>query len=273
MSTALVPSGAARARMLLAQVGAEVTRFRRIPEYLIGVVAIPVLLYAMFALPSATTRLPGGTPVGAMTLVSFTCFGVLNQALFSFGAELADERGKGWLRRLRATPMPMWVYFAGKLAMNLVFALMILAGVSVVTVLLGGVRIPPARLGLLALTVAAGCLAFSPMGAMVAYWVRPRAASAIANLVFLPLSFVSGFLFPLAGLPGFFRTLAPWLPSYHFGLLAWRAVASTPSDVRAFGSPTTGRPWLDVAVVAGWCVLCTVLTAVGYRRDLDRERG
>ena len=271
MSTTTVRPGA-RGRMLVAQVAGEVTRFRRVPEYLIGVVAIPVLLYAMFALPGATRALPGGTPVGAMTLVSFTCFGVLNQALFSFGAELADERGKGWLRRLRATPMPMWVYFAGKLAMNLVFALAILAGVTAVAVLVGGVRIPPARLGLLALTVLGGALAFSPMGAVVAYWVRPRAASAIANLVFLPLSFVSGFLFPLAGLPGFFRTLAPWLPSYHFGLLAWRAMASTPADVRAYGSPTVGQPWRDVIVVAGWCLLCVALTAVGYRRDPDRER-
>ena len=45
--------------------------------------------------------LPGGTTVVAMIFVSFACYGVVSQALFSFGAELAAERQKGWLRRLR----------------------------------------------------------------------------------------------------------------------------------------------------------------------------
>ncbi|HET7305704.1 MAG TPA: ABC transporter permease [Segeticoccus sp.] len=278
-----------RWRLLGTQVLAEVRRFRRIPEYLVGVVAIPVILYAMFGLPGGAERLPGGTAVGAMTLVSFACFGVVNQALFSFGAELAGDRGKGWLRRLRATPMPMWVYFAGKLAMNLVFTTGILLGLVVVATV-GGVPLAPGHAGLVALVLFLGCVTLSPMGAAIGYWVRPRAASTIANLVFLPLSFASGLLYPLGALPGALQQLAPWLPTYHFGHLAWTAMAGTPADLDLFGrsgadqaaapGPVVGPHalggagpvLLDVAVLVAWALLCAAVTVAGYRRDLDRER-
>jgi len=111
------------ARLLITQATMEVRRYRRIPEYFIGVVVLPIILYAMFGLRDAGKVLPLGTDVGAMMFVSIGCYGVVSEALFSFGGELATERSKGWLRRLRATPMPMWVYFAGKVALNLVFTL------------------------------------------------------------------------------------------------------------------------------------------------------
>lgn len=264
------PSGGWPA-LLLAQIAAELRRFIRLPEYLVGVLAIPMLMYAMFGLPQATQRLPGGTQVGAMILVSFTCFGVVNQSLFSFGADLAADRGKGWLRRLRAAPMPMWAYFAGKLATNLVFAVAILLGTTLVAEL-GGVRPSAAALLRVAGVVLLGCVACSPMGAAIAYWARPRAAGTIANLVFLPLSFASGFFFPLSGLPSVVATIAPWLPTYHIGQLAWNAIASNGADVAAYGSPSTSHPAVDVLVVLVWAVVFAAITVLGYRRDLDRER-
>ncbi|HYO19923.1 MAG TPA: hypothetical protein VES02_14795, partial [Dermatophilaceae bacterium] len=111
------------ARLLITQVTMEVRRYHRIPEYFIGVVVLPIILYAMFGLGDAGTALPLGTDIGAMMFVSIGCYAVVSEALFSFGGRLATERSAGWLRRLRATPMPMWVYFAGKVVMNLVFTL------------------------------------------------------------------------------------------------------------------------------------------------------
>src|SRR5699024_4547020 len=172
-----------------------------VPEYFIGVVVLPVILFAMFGLPNSGETLPGGTTVVAMIFVSFACYGVVSQALFSFGAELAAERLQGWLRRLRSTPMPMWVYFAGKLALNLVFTLVIVGGIALLAALAGDARFDASRLATTTAVLLLGTLVFSPMGSAIAYWARPRAASTIVNLVFLPLSFLSGFFFPLSQLP------------------------------------------------------------------------
>lgn len=257
--------------MLAVQIGSEVTRYRRMPEYFVGVVILPVILFAMFGLPNAGDRLPGGTTVVAMIFVSFACYGVVSQALFSFGAELAAERQKGWLRRLRATPMPMWVYFTGKLAMNLVFTLTIAGAMALLAQLAGEADFDGPGLLRTGAVLLLGTATFSPMGAAVAYLVRPRAVATIVNLVFLPLSFASGFFFPLRQLPQVLQDAAPWLPTYHFGQLARDAMAPA-VDVDAFGGGAVGDTALHLAVVLTWGAACTAATVWGYRREAARER-
>jgi ABC-2 type transport system permease protein len=258
-------------RLLLTQVTMEVRRYHRIPEYFIGVVVLPIILYAMFGLGDAGKILPLGTDIGAMMFVSIGCYGVVSEALFSFGGELATERSKGWLRRLRATPMPMWVYFAGKVALNLVFTLVSLAGMAAVAVVVGHVTFDPSRLIATITILLTGVIAFSTMGSAIAYWVRPRAVSTIINLVFLPLSFLSGFFYPLDQLPDIFAKVAQVLPTYHFGQLAWGVMAPA-QDVASFGNPPSGSTVGHLAVVLGWFVGCGIFTVLGYRRELDRER-
>ena len=257
--------------MLGTQIRSEVTRYRRMPEYFIGVVILPVILFAMFGLPNAGNTLPGGTTVVAMIFVSFACYGVVSQALFSFGAELAAERQKGWLRRLRATPMPMWVYFAGKLAMNLVFTLTIAAAMALLAQVAGDGDFDGGRLLWACAVLLLGTVVFSPMGAAIAYLVRPKAVGTIVNLVFLPLSFASGFFFPLRQLPEVLQDFAPWLPTYHFGQLARDAMAPA-GDVELYGGPSTGGTSLHLAVMLGWCAVCVAATVWGYRREAARER-
>ncbi|GHG43637.1 ABC transporter [Flavimobilis marinus] len=261
-----------RSGMVAAQVVSEIRRTARVPEYFIGVVVLPVILFAMFGLPNSGETLPGGTTVVAMIFVSFACYGVVSQALFSFGAELAAERLQGWLRRLRSTPMPMWVYFAGKLALNLVFTLVIVGGIALLAALAGDARFDASRLATTTAVLLLGTLVFSPMGSAIAYWARPRAASTIVNLVFLPLSFLSGFFFPLSQLPTVLQGVAPWLPTYHFGQLAWSSMAPA-ADREIFGAGDETSIAVSLVVVLAWGAACTVATAAGYRRELDRERG
>ena len=269
-------AGATRTGGLIAmvgtQIGSEVTRYRRMPEYFIGVVVLPIILFAMFGLPNAGDVLPGGTTVVALIFVSFSCYGVVSQSLFSFGAELATERQKGWLRRLRATPMPMAVYFLGKLAMNLIFTVGTVGGMALLAQFAGAADFGPGRLLITGAVMLLGTVVFSPMGAAVAYLARPKAVTTIVNLVFLPLSFLSGFFFPLRQLPTVLQDIAPWLPTFHFGQLAWSAIAPA-GDVQAFGVDRTGGAAVHLIVVLGWFVLCTVATAWGYRRESARERG
>lgn len=258
--------------LLAAQVLAEVRQSLRIPQFLIGVVAVPVMLYAMFGLPEAGQVMPGGTDVGAMMFASLSSYGVVSLAIFTFGVDIAQERGKGWLRRLRATPMPMWAYFAGKCAMAVAFAAAILVATAAVATLAGGVRFDAARLVRTSLVLVSGALAFSTMGFALAYWTRPRAASAIGNLVFLPLAFASGFFYTLDQLPGFLQDLAHYLPTYHFGQLVWNQLGPA-SDVQAFGSPAPDSLLVHLAWVIGCFVVFGILAAVGYRRDLERDHG
>ena len=127
----------------------------------------------------------------------------------------------------------MWAYFAAKVASALALAVLIYALVWALA--MAGARVPfdAARAARTLAALLLGVIAFAPMGFALAFWARPRAAAAIGNLLFLPLSFVSGFFTPLNGLPQILRDAAPWLPTYHFGLLVWGGVAPA-EDVRHF---------------------------------------
>jgi ABC-2 type transport system permease protein len=268
LSPAARPTGSA-AGLLAVQILAEVRQNLRVPSFVIGVVAVPVMLYGMFGLPEAGEILPGGTNVAAMMFASLGCFGMVSLAIFTFGVDIAQERGKGWLRRLRATPMPMWAYFAAKCAMAVVFSAAIVVA-TVAVALAGGVRFDGARLVRTSLVLVSGALAFSTMGFALAYWTRPRAAQAIGNLVFLPLAFASGFFYTLNGLPGFLQDLAHYLPTYHFGQLVWNQLGPV-ADVQAFGSPAPDSMLVHLAWVIGCFVVFAIIAAAGYRRDLQRD--
>lgn len=258
------------ARMLWGQTKAEFLQNFRVPEFLIGIVAIPVMLYAMFGLPSAAIKLPEGTAVGALMMASFSAYGILSLAIFTFGIDVANERKGGWLRLMRTTPVPAWVYFAAKFAMALLFAALTLLVMFAVGYVFAGVRMPLERWATSFAVLLLGALSFSSLGFALGYLARPKAASTIGNLVYLPLSFVSGFFFPLGQLPEFVQKLAPYLPTYHFGQLVWGSIG-TANDVARFTGQTPGEPLQHALWLVGSFGVFGVLAVWGYGRDRGEQ--
>lgn len=271
-----VPAGAHRnggaLGLLVFQVRMEVAAAFRSLEFVIGVVAVPVLLYAMFGLPPASSLLPGGTRIGVMMFVSLCAYGVVSLSIFTFGDELAKERGRGWPRTLRATPLPTWVYLAGKMAMAGVYALLIVVAMGLLASVAGGVSLRATQWITIAAIMVGGVLAFSTFGFALAYIVRPRAATAIANLIFLPLAFFSGFFFPLGELPPFLRDVAPWLPTHHLGQLAWQQVAPA-GDVEAFAGIAPSSTAVHVTWVLGSTLVFGAAALLAARREAVTRRG
>ena len=69
----------------------------------------------------------------------------------------------------------------------------------------------------------AGTLAFLAIGLLAGSFAKtPEAASAVANLIVLPMAFLSGAFFPLQGAPAWLETLSQALPLRHLvdGMLA-----------------------------------------------------
>jgi ABC-2 type transport system permease protein len=239
------------------QIRNEVLAARRSAEFVVGLVAIPALLYAMFGLPNSAVFTPGGATFSTIAVGSFGAYGIVSLAIFTFGDEVAKERGRGWLRTLRATPVPAGAYLVAKLAMAMVYAMLIVAVLAAVSVPTGAADLSLGQWLALTGVLVGGVVAFSTVGLALAYLLRPRAVTTIANLLFLPLSFASGFFFPLSELPAILREVAPSLPTYHLGQLVWRVVA-TEADAAAL----TGMAPQETGVHVAWVLGCTVVGAV-----------
>jgi ABC-2 type transport system permease protein len=137
--------------------------------------------------------------------------------------------------------------------MAMLFAGIIFAILAVLATTLGGVTLPLAAwLKLLAVEIF-GVLPFSAIGLSIATLVSAQAAPAVINLIYLPMSFLSGLWMPLSVLPPAVREVAPLWPAYHVGQLALAAV----------GQPSDGATLVHVAALAAVTI---AFLAVARRR-------
>ena len=250
------------AGLLLRQTLAEIRIRRRIPAFSAVNLALPVVFYAFFGLPVAQRTFADGRSVGAHVLASFGAYAVGSVMVYAFGIGVANERAMRIDLLLRATPLPPAVHLLAKIITALVYSCISLALLIGFGVLVGGVHQPVGVWLSVALRLLAGSLPFIALGFLIGYRYGPNAAPAVANLIYLPMSFASGLFMPLDQLPGFVRAVAPWLPSYHYAQLAWNAL----------GAPTE-RLAVSVLWLAGYAVLFLGLALHAYRREEDRKFG
>jgi ABC-2 type transport system permease protein len=101
------------------------------------------------------------------------------------------------------------------------------------------------------------------MGLAFGYLVGPNSASAVLNLVYLPMAFASGLWIPLSQLPEVVQAIAPFMPPYHLAQLA----------LGILGAADRGSPLLHLAALAAFTVGFLAIAGWGYRRDEGRSYG
>ena len=256
------PAVAPLGRMFLMQTWSQLLALWRIPAFSVTSLALPVLFFTFFGLRFAPLTDAGGFSVGAYLLVSFGAYSVGQVMVFSFGLGVANQRALKIDLLMRATPLPPIVYLLARVLTALLFAFVTLVVLIVYGVVVGGVR---QDLGVWATVVArllAGSLPFIALGFAIGYGAGVNAAPAVANLIYLPLSFASGLFVPFAQLPSFVQQVAPYLPTYHYGQLAWSAVGAQSEPV------ATSLGWL-----AAYTVLFLALAVRAYRREEQQKFG
>ena len=196
-------------------------------------------------------------------LATYGAFGVIGAALFGFGASIATERGQGWMRLKRVSPMPPLAYFVGKVVMATAMSGLIVLALFALGATIGGVEMSIDRWVSLALVLVAGALPFAAMGLAFGYLIGPNSAPAVLNLVYLPMAFAAGLWIPLSQLPDAVRSVAPFLPPYHFSQLA----------LGTFGASEGGSALLHLGALAGFTAAFLAVAAWGFRRDEGKTYG
>ena len=219
-----VPTGAMPLRRVfgayLAEARSECLRYLRAPGFMLPITLFPCMFYLVFGV--LMTRSPDADAARYL-LASYATFGVMSPGLFGFGVSLAAERDGGLLTLKRALPMPPAAYLLGKMVMAMgaaALVVLLLLGLSQ----LAQVTLSPAQAGALLATGVLGVLPFCALGMYVGSLVRGQAGPGVLNLIYLPMSFLSGLWFPLPMLPGALQQVAPVWPSYHLDRLALAAV-------------------------------------------------
>lgn len=234
----------------------EFLKLLRTPGYAIPSIAFPAMFYLLFGVMFGRSTV-GGMTMPTYLIATYGAFGVIGASLFGFAVGVAVERGQGWLMLKRASPMPPMAFFVAKLAMCAIFAAVIVCVLSVLGVTFGNVRMPPAVWLRLGATLILGAIPFCALGLGLGYLVGPNAAPPIVNLIYLPMSFLSGLWIPFEMLPSAVKAIAPFLPAFHLGQLALGAIGA------GAGAPA----WSHVAALGGFTLLGLGLALWGYRRE------
>src|SRR3546814_15679981 len=136
----------------------------------------------------------------------------MGAGLFGFGVVVAMERERGFLAYKRALPMPPGAYLFAKMAMAMLFSMLISAAPAALAGTLGGVSLEPwQRLALLAINVAS-VLPVCAIGLFIGPLVGGQRAPAVPHLLYLPMSSLSALSLPPVMLPTPFATQAPDRP-------------------------------------------------------------
>jgi ABC-2 type transport system permease protein len=233
------------------QVRTEQLVFWRSREAAVFIFIFPVLLFVLLASVFGDGDYEG-RPVTDWLLTGLLGYGAANTAFAGLAITLVVRREYGILKRLRSTPLSAPVFFAGVLASILiVFALQ-----SLVLIALGRLvfdaALPEQPVGL-AVTLAFGAAAMAALGVGVAGLIRSEeGASAVVNVILLPMAFLSGAFGPTRDLPRFLEALADALPLRHF--------IDAVQGVYLDGD----QPWDhagSLAVVAAWAAVGLVLAS------------
>lgn len=200
----------------------EFLRLLRTPMFAVPTLLFPTMFYALFGVLLTGSR--GGTATAQYLLATYGVFGVIGASLFGFGVSVAMERENGYLVLKRVLPMPRGAYLLAKMAMAMLFSMIISVLLALVGVVAAGVWLAPSQWALLLLVNVLGALPFCSLGLYMGSLASGNGAPAVLNLVYLPMAFLSGLWMPLHVLPPVFGQIAPVWPSWHLGQLALKVV-------------------------------------------------
>jgi ABC-2 type transport system permease protein len=184
--------------------------FWRNRESAIFVFLFPILLFLLLS-----TVYDGdyrGRPQTDYLTVALVAYGVANTAFGGLAIILVIRRELGLLKRVLATPLSPPLYLVSVVSsLLLVFALQAVAILGLGKVLYGA-SLPSGQLSLF-LSYALAAFCFAGMGVGAASLIRSaEGASAVVNVVVLPMTFLSGGFGPTRDFPGVLKAIADVLP-------------------------------------------------------------
>jgi ABC-2 type transport system permease protein len=233
------------ARAYLAEVRYESLRMLRSPGFSVPFLAMPVPIYLFFGVLLAAPGIASRPGIANYLFCGFSVFAVMGPALFGVGCALAIERDAGLLKLKRAQPAPPGSYLVAKMLMGMVFAAGAMSTLLAAALIVGTVTLSGSQLAIITLVMVVGALPFCAMGLFVGAYASGSAAPAIANVIFLPMLWLSGLFIPLP------KFLEPWVviwPAFHLDQTALGAAGVSEFSFVA--------PQISAAVLVAVTVVC-----------------
>ena len=191
----------------------------RNPRALVFTFAFPLILVVLFSALNGNAEIDAYgeklrfaqfyTPAIAIFSLVTACYTTLILGV-------STARDQGLLKRVRGTPLPMGIYLGSWVTGAMLTGLGAVLLLFAVAVPAFGVEITASKLPAALLTLILGSACLASLGVAVASVVKSAdQAMPVAQLTFLPISFISGIWFPLDGAPDWLVKVSHFFPLSH----------------------------------------------------------
>ena len=254
-----VPAAARRRKalaLLAHQIRYEQLSFWRNPQSAFFTFVFPVVIIAIFGAvfnDGKPNAFYGGLTGLQYYIPTIAALSVLGACYSQLAISLAIRRQTGILKRLRATPLPAWTYFAGLVAHCIVISIIEVALIVGIGSLYG---VPlPSHWAAIIVTLVLGAASFCTLGVAVASLItNSEAAPAVVQFILFPLVFISGTYFPIHS--GVLNTIAGIFPVRPFNQALTGPFAMH-----------TGFDWNHLGVLLAWGVAGAFVAIRRFRWD------
>ncbi len=257
-------------RVAAGRIGWEVRSYLRQPSVMIFTFIFPIALLLLFSVAFSGMGEVGpegsGLTMADLYLPGMLAAGVILSGVQNLAMDIANEKEEGGLRRLAATPLRPWQYFAGKLGQvyltGTVQAMLLIAVAALV------LRIPlpsePARWLTAGWVYVLGLTTCAMLGIAFAGVLKDgRVAAAAVIPVLLGLQFVSGIYLQGYLLPEWLQTAVGVLPFRWIGQ-GFRA-AFLPEHLATMEPAGTFYLPMVALVLGIWLLVAAVLARITFR--------
>lgn len=234
----------------------ELVRLLRNRRLLIFSVLMPSLL--LFIIGNTTKGGDvNGVSATAYIMVSMGIYGAMTAAIGS-GGTIAVERGLGWNRQLRLTPLNPGRYVLTKLLLALLLAIPPLLVTYAVGVLALDVRLSADVWAQVFLGSWLGAVPFAALGVVIGYVAKPDSVQQVSGLLYMLLAVFGGLWVPIEAMPHLMRVIADYTPAYWAGKVARGPLFHGELEARS------------VVVLLVWAVALGLLALRRFRTDTAR---
>ncbi|MDQ3679242.1 MAG: ABC transporter permease [Actinomycetota bacterium] len=249
------------ARLVWHQYRYDQRTFWRDPAAVFFTIALPLIFLFIFVSIFGNEDIEvGGREISGSTyyVPGILALAIVSATTVNLAITMTTLRERGTLKRVRSTPLPPWVFMAGRLLTALVVSVLMVVIVTLLGRLVYGVDVPTGTLPGLALAVIIGTAACCCLGfALTAVIPSENAAPAVSNALVLPLYFFSGIFIPNSDIPEGMQVVGDIFPVKHL----FEALL-TAFDPVTRGSGIEG---IHLVVMAAWGVAGLVVATRTFR--------
>jgi len=237
-------------RLLVAHTKLYLAQIVRIQGFLLSTLVMPTIVFMFY-----------GIPVGRHTghhlgiAAAFALLGIFTTVFSTFGVGLAGEREMPWTRSVRTLPCDSWILLAGRLFASLLISLCSVLLVFVVAKITLGFTIGFVTILRILMALFRGAIPLALLGIAFGYWVHPKSAISVSNVVFLALVFTGRFWQPVEPQGMSLTHPMDYSPVFRWSQLVQEAASN--------------QPWTysNEIILIFYCLLFGILALWGYKRD------